>query len=416
MKTLQFLEAAAILGILASAGRAEPPPLQLPPVANAILKCAPPMGTRIELSKYSDIKAGLGQLELRAAGETAAAPARSLTAQFLPDTPKSSEGILWWLASETTEGRWTLSASSQQPEERMRAVHYPATGRWHLTETGALVLAYNYQTNDPGNRLASIHPDYLKYAKARSDYIHPLMGLDGEEMTLDWPVDHPHHRGIYWAWPEVECGEGRGDLHALQRVFARPTGRCSGQGGPLFAQVSAENIWWWEDRKPLVREQASLRIWRANEAGRWVDLEFQFTALEDGVTVARRETKLYGGLNVRLSAVKDQQIICHTDPAGTTPRIAWADLNGLFPGGRRPTGLAIFQHPTNPDYPGEWVKFEGLNWLQPTFPESGTRYALKKDRPLTLKYRLWIHAGQVEETEMAQLGSAYANSLPVKPH
>ena len=64
------------------------------------------------------------------------------------------------------------------------------------------------------------------YARARSDYIHPLFGLEGETLTKDWSTDHPHHRGIYWAWPEVDWRGQRGDLHALQHVFARPTGKC----------------------------------------------------------------------------------------------------------------------------------------------------------------------------------------------
>jgi hypothetical protein len=38
------------------------------------------------------------------------------------------------------------------------------------------------------------------YARARSDHIHPLSEPGGAVLTKDWPVDHPHHRGIYWAW------------------------------------------------------------------------------------------------------------------------------------------------------------------------------------------------------------------------
>jgi hypothetical protein len=29
--------------------------------------------------------------------------------------------------------------------------------------------------------------------------------LEGEMLTRDWPEGgHPHHRAIFWAWPEVE--------------------------------------------------------------------------------------------------------------------------------------------------------------------------------------------------------------------
>jgi hypothetical protein len=98
----------------------------------------------------------------------------------------------------------------------MRVRRDEATGQFELSEAGKPVLRYNYQTNDPGEVLARVKADDRKYARARSDYIHPLYGLDGQELTKDWPLEHPHHRGIYWAWPEVDYRGERGDLHALR--------------------------------------------------------------------------------------------------------------------------------------------------------------------------------------------------------
>ncbi|MFC4874238.1 DUF6807 family protein [Negadavirga shengliensis] len=42
----------------------------------------------------------------------------------------------------------------------------------------------------------------------RSNYIHPLYGLDGEIITEDFPDDHLHHRGIFWAWHQL-CVDGK---------------------------------------------------------------------------------------------------------------------------------------------------------------------------------------------------------------
>ena len=38
---------------------------------------------------------------------------------------------------------------------------------------------------------------------ARSNYFHPLYDLDGNVLTEDFPDDHIHHRGIFWAWHQV---------------------------------------------------------------------------------------------------------------------------------------------------------------------------------------------------------------------
>jgi len=80
----------------------------------------------------------------------------------------------------------------------------------------------------------------------------------GEVRTEDWSPDHPHHRGIYWAWPEGDWQGRRGDLHALQAVFARPTGQIRVEEESDFVQIVAENQWQWEDGTPIVREQVTV--------------------------------------------------------------------------------------------------------------------------------------------------------------
>jgi len=73
--------------------------------------------------------------------------------------------------------------------------------------------------------------------------------------------------------------------------------------------------------------------------------------------------------------------------------MAWGELSGKFGDAPQPSGIIVLQHRANPDYPGDWVKFPELNWFQPTFPASGTRYELKKGEPLVLRFRLWLHRG-----------------------
>ncbi len=369
-----------------------------------------PLSREVDLSGQTGFLSGGRQLFLVHPPGGNPEAAKPIPAQFEPARPGAAQGSLWWFVPEGGAGVDRLELADRPAEglARMTAQRNPASGRWDLMEGDRLVLGYNYQTNEPGAILAKVHPDNVKYARARGDYIHPLCGLQGEALTKDWSLDHPHHRGIYWAWPEVDYGTERGDLHALQRVFARPTGQCAGRSGPLFATIEAENLWLWEDREAIVRERAVLRAWRAGPKGRLVDLCFEFTALKEGVSVARRGTEHYGGLNIRLAAVKNQEILFHTDAAGTTPRRAWASLSGQFEGSSGgATALTVFQHPANPDYPGDWVKYPDINWFQPTFPAARTRYILKRDQTLKLQFRLWIQPGTAEESAAADGWSAY---------
>lgn len=299
----------------------------------------------------------------------------------------------------------------------IRALEDARSGQIEIVEGDRPVLRYNYRTVEPPEGyLDKVHAGARKYARARSDYIHPLYGPDGERLTADFSPDHPHHRGIYWAWPEVDYRGQRGDLHALQRVFARPTGKIELQSAADFAQVEAENLWKWEDLTPIVREVAVIRAYRAGEHGRYVDLTFRFTALEEDVAIARRGTDHYGGLNIRLAPVAEHQVVLHTDEPDAEPRRAWGDSVGTRPGGKGPVGLAVFQHASNPGYPGQWIQYPALPWFQPTFPAAGTRYVLKKNEPLVLKYRLWIRrGGVVSPEEYARRWDEYCGGADASP-
>ncbi|MGC8642253.1 MAG: DUF6807 family protein [Isosphaeraceae bacterium] len=284
-----------------------------------------------------------------------------------------------------------------------------ADGSLEILDGGRPVLRYNDRVvAEPPGFKDKLSADNRQYAVPRCDYIHPLYGPDGEILTDDWVPDHPHHRGVYWAWPEVDWHGNRGDLHALQHVFARPTGKVDTSQGSDFAQIVAENEWRWEDGTPIVRELATIRVRHRALDSRCVDLTFRFTALGDDVQVARRETTFYGGLNVRLSPAKAQRIEPYTDPPGASPRRAGAQRTGVPPGGSSIIGLTILQHPSNPYYPGDWVQYPELFWIQPTFPASGTRHTIGKDRPLVLRYRLWIHKRKLEPEKLKRLWDEYA--------
>ncbi len=253
------------------------------------------------------------------------------------------------------------------------------------------------------------------YSVPRSDYIHPLFGLNGEILTRDWPDGgHPHHRGIFWAWPEVEYNGQRGDIYALQRVFARPTGEIEYLSGPVYAQINATNQWIWEDEVPIVSEKVKIRAYRASEEDRIVDLTLEFLALKENVTIATRFTDSYGGLNFRMQTPGEQEISYFTDKQGSDPLRAWADFNGIFEGNKAKSGLIILQHKSNPEYPGEWVEYPNLSWIQPTFPTPKTRFPLNTTKPLILKYRFVIHSGdKPSEDESKAYWDAYnSENLP----
>ena len=105
----------------------------------------------------------------------------------------------------------------------------PSTGQILIEEGGKKILQYNYKTiyeKDVIRLPREKQEEHIRteadtflttsiYAVPRSNYIHPLYGVEGEMLTRDWPDGaHPHHRGIFWAWPEVDFKNQRGDIYA----------------------------------------------------------------------------------------------------------------------------------------------------------------------------------------------------------
>ncbi|MCG8311219.1 MAG: PmoA family protein [Cytophagales bacterium] len=316
---------------------------------------------------------------------------------------------------------------SERPSKSDRnkiTAEFDANGQVIISDDDKPVLRYNYQIVyehdeyafnglDANEYIVTPDDTFMAnpsiYAVPRCDYIHPVFGLNGEILTRDWSKDHPHHRGIYWAWPEVDFGTKRTDLHALQKVFARPTGRIKLDHGPDYAQIEAENIWIVEEGvNTIVREIALIRAYSRTDYGRVIDLAYWFEGLKDSVTLARRGTQAYGGLNIRMMTPKSQEISFHTDEPAGVPQRAWSDLSGVFAGNDEPSGLTVFQHKENPEYPGAWVQYPELSWVQPTFPDSGTRYPLKPGKPLVLRFRLIVHPGSKPDVQLInKLWDAY---------
>jgi hypothetical protein len=380
-----------------------------------------PISVKMELNKNQKIAAKEGRLTL-----LNPATKKIIPVQLEQAGIEANADVITLLPNEKIDlSKIKLIENKYSLGKVMKTALDANTGQIIIKEEDKKILQYNYQTvyeKDvirPGsqkdeelsfsNMSGVYYEEYLKahpelkkndttkssiYSVPRSDYIHPLYGLEGEMLTSDWPDGgHPHHRGIFWAWPEVEYKTQRADIYALQRVFARPTGNIKYTSGSVYAEIDAENLWMWEDNEAIVNEHAIIRVYRSTADTRIIDLTIKLLALKDSVTIATRFTNSYGGLNLRMQTPEDQEISFFTDKANAEPLRAWSDFNGIFEGNKSTSGLMVLQHQENPEYPGEWREYPDLAWVQPTFPTPETRYTISKEEPLVLRYRLIIHAG-----------------------
>ena len=264
------------------------------------------------------------------------------------------------------------------------------------------VLVYNHGV---------IHRAGVPTDRARSTYIHPLYGLDGEVLTDDFPKDHYHHRGLLWAWPHVRFGDKQYDLwmlNGIEQRFVRWTERNTERNQ---AVLGIENGWFVGEKK-MVREEVRLRFIPSTQDGRAIDLEFTWTPLHEPLTLQGAEGKSYGGLTLRF-APRTNTVI--TTPLGqgkedlTVTRLPWADLSARFTGKTEISGAGIFVAPDHPDFPPEWLtRHYGvlcLGWpgVNPAVLQVG--------EGVHCRYRVWIHRGAADGESLARKHEEWATSL-----
>jgi hypothetical protein len=86
----------------------------------------------------------------------------------------------------------------------------------------------------------------------------------------------------------------------------------------------------------------------------------------------------------------------------------WIDCFGKR--GEKMEGLAILQHPSNPDYPAPWFTrdygfFSPTPMYWPKDEKVGSVY--KKGDSVTLRYRVLVHSGNHEFSDIAGRFEAY---------
>lgn len=271
----------------------------------------------------------------------------------------------------------------------------------HLLEGDSPVLTYNF-----GMMLAPGVPE----DRRRSSYVHPLYAPGGAVLTDDFPRDHLHHRGLSWMWPNVDIAgqhSSMWDVRGIQQRFERWTERSS---GPVVASFGVENGWYTGEKK-VAREQVEFRVYRASGTARALDVTLTFEPLDQPIAITGElpSKKGYGGLCLRFAPRQETVIVTS---GGTQARdsdlvpFPWADLTGKFGSSGRTSGAAIFVDDRNIGFPNGWTLrsygFLGVAWpgMQP--------YTLQPGRPLVLRYRLWLHAGDAAGAAVAEQYAAWS--------
>lgn len=274
-----------------------------------------------------------------------------------------------------------------------------------VLDTGQPVLAYNYGPVVP--------PQGIDAARwTRSCYIHPLYGLDGDIISQDFPADHLHHRGVFWAWPHTAVGDRTMDLWVHQDAEQRF--ECWGAriADTDHAAVEVNNVWVFKDQpEPVVRESVRFEVLASTEQFRPIDFTLVFANISTlPVSFLGATAKGYGGFCYRPDSSRPDLRITTIQGYRAEDALAiytpWADFSSRIAADKPFSGVALFQHPSNPGYPHPGWLLRYYGFLGASWPHLDT-YTLQPGESFQLKYRLLIHRGTAEEAGVAELFQNY---------
>jgi len=280
-----------------------------------------------------------------------------------------------------------------------------------ITEADEKIMSYQ-------RRHKSINGKFL-----RANYIHPLYGLDGEILTEDFPADHPHHRGIFWAWHQVWLGDKKlGDSWAAQDffwdVYDTKILDVDSKSRALQVRVLWKSPLWTDtdgNKKAFVKETSTIRVHRAQNDIRKIDFEIKLLALEDDMRLGGSEdVKGYGGFTTRIPLPDGLSFTGTGGPVEPTNLSVeagpWLDFTGDFGNDGNTSGLTILCHNSSPGYPQRWILRRKGSAQNPVYPGRNP-VVLPRDKPVILRYRLLIHRDRLSRGELDKLQAEYNSEL-----
>ena len=252
-------------------------------------------------------------------------------------------------------------------------------GRLELRDGGKPVIAYNY-----GPQLRNGAPE----VKRRSGYVHPVWAPNGIVVTDDFPKDHWHHRGIFWAWPVIDYSGRKYDMWTLTGGIAARHEKWLERKDGTRPRLAAENGWYVGEER-IARETVRLTVEPLKGNERRMHYQMTLEALKPFTMAGMQDGKGYGGFNVRFAPrtgtvvrtdkgveAKDTDLVPH----------AWAELEATYEGKR--ARLRVESDPANPGHPQGWC-LRHYGFLGANHPGL-TPVLMEPDKPMNLRYTVTV--------------------------
>ena len=247
-----------------------------------------------------------------------------------------------------------------------------------------------------------VAPDSVRQY-ARGDYVHPIYGLDGEVLTEDFPDDHPHHHGIFWAWHQLYAeGKRLGDTW-INDGLCWDIKKVKTKIKDKTANLNAKIHWIrTSDGKAILRENLAIRFTRLNNEAFALTFDIKLTALMEGVAIGGSEDeKGYGGFSARIKLPEDvtfNSTMGSVEPQNLAIKAGpWVDISGSFdPSTATSSGIVLMGEPDKlPSYKG-WILRKARSMQNMAFPGKDP-IQIKKGNPIEFHNQILVHRNLSKE-------------------
>lgn len=282
---------------------------------------------------------------------------------------------------------------------------------------------FTYNNTDQGvELLENGDPVFFYQEKPKSldgnyicnNYLHPLYSLNGDTLTEEFPVDHPYHRGIYWAWHQMYVdGKSLGDGWIMENI-SQDVRDVQTNVNNNSAEININAVWkstLFENNRPFLAEKTTITVHALENNIRKIDFAISLQALVPGVEIGGSDDeKGYGGFCARLKLPDDLTFI--SENKIVTPQVTqiiagnWMDFSASYGRNGETSGVAILCHPKTPNYPAPWILRAKTSMQNIVFP-GRERINISMDRHINLYYRLIIHNGDATSLDLNQLQDEY---------
>lgn len=242
----------------------------------------------------------------------------------------------------------------------------------------------------------------------RCNYIHPLWSIDGNVITEDFPPDHLHHRGVFWAWHQVWIGDKRiSDAWELvnfeQEVVELEFVKVANEAVQIKTEVEWKSDKWKKEghKIPYLNEKTKITVHPITGKYRKIDFEISLLALEEGVEIGGSEDeKGYGGFAIRMALPSDvlfaglQGILEPEETAITSD--GFVNISGSIGANKSKGGVVMVDNNENPGYPQSWI-LRAKNSMQNVVYPGREAVGVSTSKPLVLNYSLLLYSGKLSD-------------------